>query len=74
MFEDKDREIPEVEFTFEEEQKDEEERNKEIEELIKKEMNCYLLWELKFLKLPKMSQMKKIVIIPGTEDRKNRYE
>jgi hypothetical protein len=36
MFEDKDREIPEVEFTFEEEQKDEEERNKEIEELIKK--------------------------------------
>ena len=66
MFEDKDREIPEVEFTFEEEQKDEEERNKE--------MNCYLLWELKFLKLPKMSQMKKIVIIPGTEDRKNRYE
>ena len=48
MFEDKDREIPEVEFTFEEEQKDEEER--------------------------KMSQMKKIVIIPGTEDRKNRYE
>lgn len=36
MFEDKDREIPEVEFTFDEEQKDEEERNKEIEELIKK--------------------------------------